>query len=421
VDPTRPHATILYHYFHPDDVVSARHLTDLAVGLAGRGWQVTAVPSNRGCREEGRTYPARDEVNGVCIRRVWRPKFRQASNSGRLLNAAWMLAGWGLRGAFGRRHGREVVVVGTDPVLSVLAALPWRTFRTRCPVAHWCFDLYPEAAIADGLVRADSPALRFLRQILAAAYRRCALIADLGPCMAGRLKVYGSPARAATLTPWALVEPTRPADPDPAARRDLFGDAGLGLLYSGNFGRAHSYAEFLQLARLLRNAPIRFCFAGRGNRVEELRAAVRPEDTNVTFAGFAPESELERRLGACDLHLVSLRPEWTGTVVPSKFFGALAAGRGVLFAGSAESAVARWVREYQVGWVLSADALPAVAADLRALAANPARLAGLRARCHAVYHAHFSKTRQLDRWDAELRALLEPMTGRKPSTTQAVV
>jgi colanic acid biosynthesis glycosyl transferase WcaI len=407
VDPTRPHATILYHYFHPDDVVSARHLTDLAVGLAERGWTVTAAPCNRGCRDESRTYPARNEVDGVRVRRVWRPRFRQSSNRGRLLNAAWMLTAWGSKGLFGRRHRREVVVVGTDPVLSVLVALPWRVFRPKCPVAHWCFDLYPEAPIADGLVRADSSAVRLLRRLLSAAYRRCSLIADLGPCMAALLRAYRSPARTATLTPWALVEPARPADPDPAARRELFGDARLGLLYSGNFGRAHGYAEFLQLARLLRDAPIQFCFAGRGNRVDELRAAVGPEDTNVTFAGFAPEAELEKRLGACDLHLVSLRPEWTGTVVPSKFFGALAAGRGVLFAGSEQSAVAHWVREHRVGWVLTPDAVPAVAAELRGLAADPGQLARLRDRCHGVYQAHFSKARQLDQWDAELRALLD--------------
>jgi glycosyltransferase involved in cell wall biosynthesis len=406
VEPTRPHATILYHYFYPDDVVSARHLTDLAIGLAERGWQVTAAPSNRACRDEGAAYPPGGEVGGVRIRRVWRPGFRQASNRGRVLNAAWMLAAWSLKCLVGRRHRREVLIVGTDPVLSVLVALPWRVFRRSCGIAHWCFDLYPEAPIADGLLRADSRAVRVLRRLLAAAYRQCDLIADLGPCMAARLACYGSPARGVTLTPWALVEPPVPSEPDPGTRSELFGNARLGLLYSGSFGRAHSYDEFLGLARQLRNDSIQFCFAGRGNRMDELKAAVRPEDANVSFAGFAPESELERRLGACDLHLVSLRPEWTGTVVPSKFFGALAAGRGVLFAGSEQSAIARWIREHQVGWVLTPQALPSVADDLRRLAADPAQLAQLRSHCHVVYGEHFSKVRQLDAWDAELRTLL---------------
>jgi glycosyltransferase involved in cell wall biosynthesis len=140
--------------------------------------------------------------------------------------------------------------------------------------------------------------------------------------------------------------------------------------------------------------------------MDELRAAVTSDDRNVSFAGFAPEAELEKRLGACDLHLVSLRPEWTGTVVPSKFFGALATGRGVIFAGAEESAIARWIREHQVGWVLTPATRNEVAANLKRLAADPSELQTLRERCHAVYQEHFSKRHLLDRWDAELRALI---------------
>lgn len=403
---TRPHAVLLYHYFHPDDVISARLFTDLAAGLVERGWDVTALPSNRGCRDEALAYAPAEERDGVRIRRVWRPAFRQSSGRGRLLNAAWMLAGWAHAAATLRRRRGEVMVVGTDPVLGVLAALPWRALRPRAGIAHWCHDLYPDAPVADGMMRAGALPVRALDWLMAKAYRCCDVLADLGPCMRARLGRSGAPARPVTLTPWALVEPDRPADPDPATRRELFGAAALGLLYSGSFGRAHSYAEFLDLARLLRGAPVRMCFAGRGNRTDELRAAVTADDTNVSFAGFAPEAELERRLGACDLHLVSLRPAWAGTVVPSKFFGALATGRGVVYAGPPESAIGRWVTEYKVGWVLTPNTLASVAEDMQRLAADPGKLAELRARCHAVYHEHFSRTRQLDKWDAELRALL---------------
>lgn len=412
VSADRPHAVLLYHYFHPDDVVSARLFSDLAEGLTARGWDVTAAPCHRGCRDESVALPLREDWNGVRVRRVWRPVFRQSSNRGRLLNAAWMLAGWAWAAVALPRRPREVVVVGTDPVLGVLAAIPWRTLRRRTGIIHWCHDLYPEAPIAEGMVRESSPAVRGLKRLLAAAYRRCDVLADLGSCMGELLAKYGSPAKRTTLTPWALVEPARPVEVDRATRAELFGDAKLGLLYSGNFGRAHSHAEFLDLARAVRGESIRLCFAARGNRMDELRQAVSPDDTNVAFAGFAPESELEKRLGACDLHLVSLRPEWTGTVVPSKFFGALATGRGVIFAGSPESAIARWIAEYRIGWLLNRETLPGVVADLKRLAANPAELLALRERCHAVYHEHFSKRRQLDRWDAELRAVLRP--GSRP-------
>src|SRR5439155_12521003 len=111
----------------------------------------------------------------------------------------------------------------------------------------------------------------------------------------------------------------------------VFGDAALGLMYSGNLGRAHSYREILHLAQALQDKPIRFAFSIRGNKAEELRAAVSEKDTNVRFVPFAEEEQLESRLSTADIHIVSLREEWTGCVVPSKFFGALAAGRPVLF------------------------------------------------------------------------------------------
>jgi hypothetical protein len=313
---------------------------------------------------------------------------------------------WTITALTARRHGQEVMVIGTDPVLGVLTALPWRAIRRRCGIIHWCHDLYPEAPIADGMVRESSLAIRILKRLLAAAYRQCDLLADLGPCMRRRLARYNVPTKSVTLTPWALVESSGHVETNPLIRRELFGDARLGLLYSGNFGRAHSYSEFLDLARAVREDSIQLCFAGRGNRMDEMKQAVKAEDTNVTFAGFAPESELEKRLGACDLHLVSLRPEWTGTVVPSKFFGGLASGRGIIFAGSPDSAIAQWIKTYGVGWILTNETLPQVSAELRHLAANPAELIALRTRCHAVYQTHFSRNRQLNLWDEQMRALL---------------
>ena len=90
----RPKLTTLYHYFHPDDVVSARHFSQFCQELVARGWQVEAIPSTVGCRDETKVYARAEEWNGISIRRVWRPRFRQASTMGRMLNAAWMIVAW---------------------------------------------------------------------------------------------------------------------------------------------------------------------------------------------------------------------------------------------------------------------------------------------------------------------------------------
>src|SRR5438876_362402 len=42
---TRPRVTALYHYFHPDDVVSAQHFAGFCKGLVDRGWSAEGMLS----------------------------------------------------------------------------------------------------------------------------------------------------------------------------------------------------------------------------------------------------------------------------------------------------------------------------------------------------------------------------------------
>ena len=410
----KPAALVLYHYLYPDDVVSSVLLTDLATGLAERGWQVTASSGNRGCRDESQSYPLRSELQGVLFRRVWRPQFRQSSSGGRIANAIWMITAWSLM-ALDPRIRPDVLVMGTDPILSPLVALFWRVFRPNVRIVHWCHDLFPEAAVVDGLLQEGSAFVRLLKWLLARAYAYCDLIVDIGACMRALLQKYGSPAAVETIPPWALVEPAVPAQVDAEERASLFGDASLGLLYSGNFGRAHTWQGIPELAEALADMGGRVTFSVRGNGVDALKAAF--EQIPVHFAGFASSDRLEARLGAADVHIVSLREDWTGTVVPSKFFGALAMGRPVLFIGSEESAVARWIRELGVGWVLVPETMSEVIGELLAVARSPRTKETLFRHCQQVYRQHFSRNLALDRWDTELRRLVE-MPGERAVPAQ---
>ena len=402
-----PRLLLYYHFFHPDDVVSARHFGDLAEEQRRRGWQVTVLTSNRSCRQRGQTFAPHESWNGIEIHRVFRPDWDQSRPLSRLLNSAWMIAGWFLRTL---RLGRfDAIIVGSDPAFSPALALGLRLAYPRAALAHWCFDLYPEAIQAEGngaAVRALAPVAR---RLMALSYRAYDALVDLGPRMQARLAAYGSDAVRETLVPWALAEAEHVAAADPAVRAELFGGARLGLLYSGNLGRAHEFEPFLRLARACRarsGDAISFCFAARGYREPELRGAVTPADTNVRFAPFADESALVARLEAADLHLLSLRPEWSGIVVPSKFFGSLAVGRPVLYAGPADSEVATWIAQHDVGLRIAEDEVDAAADRLHALLANASDLARWQANALAVYQREFSKSAVNDRWDALLRRLV---------------
>jgi glycosyltransferase involved in cell wall biosynthesis len=308
-----------------------------------------------------------------------------------------------------RRGGRrpDVIVVGTDPVFAAVTAVPLRLLAPDIRLAHWCFDMHPEAAVAEGIAGPRSLSVRLMRAIMGKAYRSLDLIADLGVCMRERLRVSGHSATECELTPWALVEPNQPVFSDPDTRYELFGDAKIGILYSGNFGEAHDFADFLALARALRdNEDVHFCFAVRGNKAEALRDAVSSEHANISFAGFAPIEELEKRLGSADIHLVSLKKEWGGIAVPSKFFGSIASGRPILYSGARDSDIGHWITKYQVGWVINSDNISEAARILARLAMNSSELTELQRHCHAVYQAHFSRRSVMEKWDRELRKLV---------------
>jgi glycosyltransferase involved in cell wall biosynthesis len=246
------------------------------------------------------------------------------------------------------------------------------------------------------------------------------LIVDLGECMRQRLRKYNAAARQSTILPWALVEPTAPAPVNVEERQRIFDGAGLALLYSGNFGLAHEWRGTLALARKLRDTGTKLVFSVRGNQEGTLRSSVTSADTNIEFAPFASEAELAARLSSADVHVVSLRESWTGTVVPSKFFGALAMGRPVLFEGSEDCSIAGWIREYRVGWVLGPNNVDAVAAELLGLAESPEQMSELRRRCHALYRQKFSRSHGIHAWDEALR-LVTSSAGERVATCADLV
>ena len=144
-----PRIFVLYHFLHPDPVVSSVHLSELCESLAEHGWSVTGYAANRGSGRESVTYPSASAWGRVSLRRIWRPDWQQSSSSGRILNALWMIVCWSLLAL--RFNPPDVLLMGTDPILSVLIAPIWRLLHSQVRIVHWCFDLYPEAAIADGV------------------------------------------------------------------------------------------------------------------------------------------------------------------------------------------------------------------------------------------------------------------------------
>ncbi|MEM6731949.1 MAG: hypothetical protein AAF658_10360, partial [Myxococcota bacterium] len=431
-----PRLDFYSHFMRPDQIGSAIQWSDLCEGLAARGWSVRAFASNRSFDDPRARLPSVDHGGSVALHRIWRPPLPQSKPIGRLGNAAWMHGAWIARagiewlrdsydhGVGGRttlppqpssRPGGlvepastpDVVLLTSDPLFSVGLAPIFRKLFPSAAIAHWPFDLYPEAAAADELVFTDDPIYRIAKATVAHGYRSCDLIADLGPCMRRRIQTYGPSAISTTLTPWALTEPSALPTPNPTTRQELFGDASLALLYSGTFGRAHTASLSLEVMRRLRSSSVHMTWAVRGNGLDRLRALISEDDTNVSLAAPCDRETLSDRLASADVHVVTMRDTWTGISVPSKFTGALAVGRPVLFEGPADASVAEWIREHNVGWTLSSQRdVDPIAQELLSLSTDIHKARALQERAFDVYRTHFSKQVALDNFDRQLRTLI---------------
>lgn len=399
---------ILYHFYTPDDVISARHFSDLAEGLAQRGWDTTVYTSNRYCRNTSDTItPKRETINNVKIIRFSRLGLNQSKNISRMINSLTISLKWLLSILLSRHY--DVILIGTDPQFGYFITPFIKLFKPKTHLATWAFDLYPEIIGHMGKGKLfTSIIVSLLRPWARLSYKSMDFIADLGCCMRERIATYKPKARCCTLIPWAISEPGEILQPEPEIRRKLFGEAKLAILYSGTIGKAHQFEEFIELARILRsrNASVSFCFAGRGNQYQQLRAMVTESDSNISFAGFADEHELELRLSAADIHLLSLRNGWEGLVVPSKFFGSLAAGRPLIYAGCHNSAIRHWIEQFNIGYVLDSSSTSKVADTLVELTKDSTKLQEIQLKTFQTWQEHFSREKVLDSFNIELLRII---------------
>jgi glycosyltransferase involved in cell wall biosynthesis len=177
--------------------------------------------------------------------------------------------------------------------------------------------------------------------------------------------------------------------------------------YSGNLGRAHEFETFLGAAQLLRgDARFAFLITGGGAKLADLRRGVETLGlTSFRFQAYQPPERLAESMAAADAHLVSLKPAVEGLIVPSKYYGILAAGRPAIFIGDPDGELAREIRATNTGLAISVGDSAALAQGLRRLAGEPGYLAQLCANARQQAQERHSSQRALKAWQTMLSEL----------------
>jgi hypothetical protein len=199
-------------------------------------------------------------------------------------------------------------------------------------------DFHPECLMAE-LGRVPL-ALRTFHRLTIALRRRIHRFEVLGEDQRRRLLEIGiAPERIALKrdpSPVEIPPGTLPLDrPDELLGRRI-------LLYSGNFGVAHDHETFVAgYRRHHREGPGRVVLwlnatGAKADRVEEV---LRREGLPVVRSRPVALDLLPHLLVTPDAHLITLRDEFVGYVLPSKVHACIRSGRRVLFIGSERSDV----------------------------------------------------------------------------------
>ncbi len=403
-------------YYWPDHASTAQHLTDLAEHLAQQGHEVHVLCSRGGYKPGSVRPPASETNNGVQIHRVEATSFGRKSTLHRMVDYLSFYLRAFLAALFLPRPD-VVVTLTTPPIIGLVGTILRRLKGSKH--VYWSMDLHPDASLALGRMNPANPVVRTLSWISDAVYRQSDKVVVLGPYMADRIAAKRVPrANLITIPVWSRRDEIFPI---PRVGHPLRAALGLAdkfvVMYSGNLGLAHSFGEVIEAARRLRDrAEVIFLFVGGGPRLAEVRDAKATEQLhNIRLLDYFPRDQLHESLSVADVHLISMRAEMTGIVVPGKLYGAMASARPTIFIGPKHSESATTIRQARCGFQVALGDPAGLVAAIERLASDPALGADLGRRGRAAFLAHHEKDGCCVQWASMISDLL-PLTAPARST-----
>lgn len=410
-------------YFYPDHSATSQMLSDIAFGLQSTGRTVSVITSRQRYDAPEEQLAARETAADVDIHRIWTSRFGRHNLAGRAVDYLTFYISSAVALTRLVRRG-DVIVAKTDPpMLSVLAAPIARLKGAR--LVNWLQDVFPEVAQVLGMGRSgvSRGAFSFLYWLRDWSLKAAGANVVLGERMKEHLIAHGvAPRNIAIIPNFADGTLITPLEREANPLRVSWGlEDSFVVAYSGNLGRAHEYATLIDAIARLEKDPqtpsqsnvqttspsiprILWLFIGGGALYEAFRTEVTKRGlTSVRFEPYQPRERLTQSLSAGDVHLVSLRPELEGLIVPSKFYGIAAAGRPAIFIGHADGEIARLLAQNDCGLTVGEGDGAGLAHAILALADAPQRALAMGRNARAAFEKLWDKKAVLQRW----RALLD--------------
>lgn len=366
--------TVLCPHFAPDTAPTGVVMTRIVTELAGRGHRIdviTALPWYRTHAIEPGWTGSRVRVETTEWGSITRLDPFPGDDKRNLLRRAVGFAGFSVlalwRGLRGRRA--DVVLSMSPPLTNGIVGWLLRA-RLRGPLVFNIQDVFPDAAVVSGAIT-NTAVIRAARVVERWCYRRAAAVTVLSDDLAAnvRAKLPSDQASRVHVIPnFVDTDTIRPGSRTTAWRAEMgFGDETI-VMYAGNVGYSQSLGLMIDAARALPG--IRFVINGDGAAKADLMATAA-DVGNVTFAPFQPIERLAEVLASGDIHVVPLKAGLAAVSVPSKTYSILAAGRPIVAAIDAGTAIPQLLDQSGAGMSVAPDSIEPFVAAIARLADDP--------------------------------------------------
>lgn len=368
-----------YGYFAPEQIASSNLWKNLHEALANAGIDCvvyTPLPT-RGVSQDTREYykDHNREVlfdGSLIIHRFY--LVREKSNS--LLRALRYFLSANkqfIQCVLGKdaRNCNLLFVVSTPPIQGAMAALVKRI--RGIPLIYDLQDVFPDSLIGSGLAKKGGLLWKIGRKIEDFTYRNADKIIVISEDFKRNIMAKGVPEeKIEVIYNWVDTDSILPV---PKPDNPLFEEFGIDrdkftAVYAGNLGNAQNINIILDGAA--RVPEVQFVLFGTGGLEDEIRSRIVSEGLgNVRLLPLQPYERVSQVYSLGDVCIVSCKPGFGGSAMPSKTWSILSCARPVI-ASFDEGELKDILEKNDCGVFTHAGDAEEFAAGIKALAASPA-------------------------------------------------
>jgi len=350
-------AIFVNRFFYPDQSATSQILSDLLFNVESQIKSEIHVVTSRNTYQNDERLKAFEKHKNINIHRIWTTRFGRSNLLGRAIDyfsfymSTFVVLLW-----LAKKH--DLIVVKTDP--PIISYVPYVVSKIKKTyLINWIQDLFPEVASGLNMIKSDSLSYGLMKKIKNISLKSADMNIAIGHKMQDLLVEEGvSKDKTTVIDNWNVN-----AAPERIARDDnyLIDEWGLRnkfiVSYSGNFGRAHEYNIIKELVEHYKHdESLVILFIGGGKYYDDIKEQVEKSSiNNVLFKPYQDIDKLNFSLSLADLHIISLRPELEGLILPSKFYGLASIGAPVLYIGDKQGDISRTIKKNTCGYTFEAD------------------------------------------------------------------